>query len=178
MLVYPINIRKNRGAALFVSLMLLLILTVLGLSSSNVSIMQERMAGNVLDNNLAFQDAEETLREIESRLDRGLIGPGTSPTMEDLGLSRYDCTATSGEAWANWGAAPWQTAPETGNNFFVAELGTSSAGTVTGSSCRPMSELKTFDDSDIQFDYYLIVARGAGPGGAEAIVQSIFALSR
>ena len=46
MTIYSGSVSLCRGAALFVGLMLLLILTLLGLSASNVSIMQERMASN------------------------------------------------------------------------------------------------------------------------------------
>ena len=59
--------QRQQGAALFVSLMFLIILTLIGLSAANVGIMQERMAGNVRETNVAFQNAEATLREVETR---------------------------------------------------------------------------------------------------------------
>lgn len=51
--------------ALFVSLVMLLILTVLGISSVQSTSMQERMARNAMDANLAFQAAESAIRDAE-----------------------------------------------------------------------------------------------------------------
>jgi type IV pilus assembly protein PilX len=50
---------------LIVALVLLLVLSVLGISSMQGTVMQERMAGNTFDRALAFQAAEAALREGE-----------------------------------------------------------------------------------------------------------------
>jgi len=47
--------KRQSGVALFISLVMLLILTVLGLSSVQTTSVQERMARNARDTNLAFQ---------------------------------------------------------------------------------------------------------------------------
>lgn len=52
----------QRGAVLVVSLLLLLVMTVLALGASQATRMQERMAGNARDYDLAFQSAESALR--------------------------------------------------------------------------------------------------------------------
>lgn len=56
---------RQRGTALVTSLLLLLILTVVGVTAMQVTRMQERMAGNTRDLNLAFQGAEAALRNGE-----------------------------------------------------------------------------------------------------------------
>lgn len=166
-------IATQRGAALFVGLMLLLILTVLGLSTSNVSIMQERMAGNVADSNVAFQEAERTLRSIEQRLTQYVMGGSgglgyVPPTWEDTGLERNDCTM-SGYDWSSVG---WQDAPDTGGQFVVVDLSDYvDGGMPYGSACRPVSEA----GMNTAGEYFLIVARAFSPTGtSESIVQSIF----
>lgn len=58
----------QRGAALVVALLMLLVLTVLGIASMQVTRMEERMAGNSRDVNLAFQGAEAGLRDSETRI--------------------------------------------------------------------------------------------------------------
>ena len=58
---------KQRGAILVISLLLLLILTVLGVAMMRMTNMQERMAGNTRDLNLAFQGAEAALRAGEAQ---------------------------------------------------------------------------------------------------------------
>jgi len=57
---------NQKGAALFVSLIILLMLTVLGISSMQSTIVQEKMAGNSNDYNVALQAAEVALREGEN----------------------------------------------------------------------------------------------------------------
>jgi type IV pilus assembly protein PilX len=59
------SVIKQKGAVLIVSLVLLLIMTLLGLSSMNNTILEERMAGNLRNSNLAFQSAESALRAAE-----------------------------------------------------------------------------------------------------------------
>jgi type IV pilus assembly protein PilX len=66
-------IKNQSGAVLVVGLVLLLILTVIGLASIRGSDLQERMAGNMRDRNVAFQSAEAALREGESVLNAALL---------------------------------------------------------------------------------------------------------
>ncbi len=56
---------RQRGAALFVALMILVLMTLLALSASQVTGLQERMTGIYRADNLAFQAAEERLRREE-----------------------------------------------------------------------------------------------------------------
>ncbi|PLX77446.1 MAG: pilus assembly protein [Azoarcus sp.] len=52
----------QRGAALIVSLILLIVLTLLGLSSIRTVAQEERMTANTFDRSLGFQGAEAALR--------------------------------------------------------------------------------------------------------------------
>lgn len=173
MIVNMPAIRKQSGATLFVGLMFLLILTILGLSSSNVAIMQERMAGNVADTNVAFQEAERTLREIEDRLTQYVAGGSgglgyVPPTWEETGLARNDCTMSG----FDWSSPGWRDAPDTDGQYLVVDLSDYTVGgTPYGSSCRPVSEA----DMNTAGEYFLIVARAVSPTGtSESIIQSIF----
>ena len=58
----------ERGAILVTSLLLLLILTVLGVAVMRMTGLQERMAGNTRDLNLALQGAEAALRDAEGKI--------------------------------------------------------------------------------------------------------------
>ena len=58
----------QRGAALIISLIFLLLMTLIGVTSMQTTTMQERMAGNTRDRNLALQAAEAGLREGENWL--------------------------------------------------------------------------------------------------------------
>ena len=68
---------RQRGAVLVVALLMLLVMTVLGVTAMQMSRMEERMAGNSRDINLAFQGAEAGLRDAEERL-RVLIARPTT----------------------------------------------------------------------------------------------------
>lgn len=75
----PTNIvakHRQRGAILAVSLMLLLVLTLLGITSMQMTRMEERMAGNLQDINVAFQGSETALRSGEESI-RALTGRPT-----------------------------------------------------------------------------------------------------
>lgn len=61
------NSKKDQGGAiLIVALVMLLLLTIIGLSSIRGTTMQERMAGNSRDESLAFQASETAMRQAES----------------------------------------------------------------------------------------------------------------
>lgn len=62
----------ERGAALIVGLVFLLVMTLIGVTAMQSTTLQERMAGNTRDRHLAFQASEAALREGE----RWLSDPG------------------------------------------------------------------------------------------------------
>lgn len=57
-----------RGAALIVALILLVIITILGVTSMRGTTLQERMSANMYDRSLAFQGDEAALRAIEAQV--------------------------------------------------------------------------------------------------------------
>lgn len=59
---------RQGGATLVIAMLMLLVLTVLGLTTMNMTRLEERMAGNSRDVNLAFQGAEAGLRDAEERI--------------------------------------------------------------------------------------------------------------
>jgi len=56
--------QRQRGIALVVALIFLLMLTILGVSAMNTSALEGRMAGNTQENNRAFQGAESALEKV------------------------------------------------------------------------------------------------------------------
>jgi type IV pilus assembly protein PilX len=87
---------RQTGAALIVGLVLLLVLTVLGVSGMNMSTLELQMAGNSQAQQLAFQAAE-------TGVDVALSGPVSTtvsfPYSADVGSAHYDssiaCAATT-----------------------------------------------------------------------------------
>jgi len=63
-----IKIGAQRGAIMITALMILLLMTVFGISTMDTNILEEKMAGNMRDRNTAFQSAESALRAAEAWL--------------------------------------------------------------------------------------------------------------
>lgn len=63
---------RQRGVALIVALVFLLIMTLLGATAMQTTSQQETMAGNTRQRNLAFQATEAALREGERWLDASI----------------------------------------------------------------------------------------------------------
>jgi type IV pilus assembly protein PilX len=91
-LVLPVsNLHTQAGVVLAISLIILLLLTIIGLSVTQTTALEEKMAGNLRDKSLAFQAAESALRIAELRLNPPLppnyfTAAGTAGTPVTAGL--------------------------------------------------------------------------------------------
>lgn len=56
---------RQQGATLIISLIFLVLLTLVGVTAMQSTILQERMAGNARERNIAFQASEISLRDAE-----------------------------------------------------------------------------------------------------------------
>lgn len=59
---------RNRGAVLFVALVFIILVTLIALTATSTSILQERMVGGMRNAQLATSGGESGLREAEARL--------------------------------------------------------------------------------------------------------------
>lgn len=57
---------RQGGAVLIVSLLVLLVMTIIGVTAMQTTTFEEMMAGNMRDRNLAFQAAETAMRDAET----------------------------------------------------------------------------------------------------------------
>jgi type IV pilus assembly protein PilX len=72
--------RRERGAILVLALMFLVLLTIIGVSSISGVTLEEKMAGNLRNQNMAFQAAESALRDAEIDLEAAIgATTGTNP---------------------------------------------------------------------------------------------------
>jgi type IV pilus assembly protein PilX len=58
--------KNQSGVVLIIGLIILLLLTLIAITVMRVTALEERMAGNMLNQNIAFQSAESALREAEA----------------------------------------------------------------------------------------------------------------
>lgn len=87
---------KQNGAALVISLLFLLVLTIIGVASVSTTSLQERMAGNTREQNLALQAAEAALRDGEAWL-FAQKGTGEPP----LPVNTCSSSCTSVDVWSD-----------------------------------------------------------------------------
>lgn len=66
--VMPRFPRAQRGVALVVALILLVVITLVGLAAVSGTIMQNKMASNQRDREVAFQSAASALRTVQQRI--------------------------------------------------------------------------------------------------------------
>jgi len=166
--------KLQHGIALVTSMVFLLALTLIGISAMQNTTLQERMAGNVVQAQQRFEAAEATLREIEAMAqiatEKGTTG-GLVPLLwsdlvadPSLNLRPADCSGSAIFKAARNGnyTINWQTAPVTGGEYMIIDMG-------NGFNC-----VATQEDCPGDPRRYLIVARSVGPSGLEAIHESIF----
>ncbi len=77
---------KESGAALVMGLIILVLVTLLGVTAIRTTSLEERMAGQNRDAGLALQAAEAALRQAERYLNGAVIGPFTNKMPSPTGL--------------------------------------------------------------------------------------------
>jgi len=105
---------RQKGAVLVFCLVFLGILTLLGVSSMDSSVMEQRQSGNMQDRSLAFQAAESALKDAEAWLATQSSLPITSTdgTTDVWVEESMDPDTTDGKYWwdhANINESWWTT---------------------------------------------------------------------
>jgi type IV pilus assembly protein PilX len=171
----PFNRSRQSGAALIISLLLLLVLTVLGVVMMQTSRMQERMSGNTRDLNMGLQGAESGLR----------YGEAIISSYSDLPALVYTIPCTV----CGDGVLP--IALYDPNQFnWVTNAQTYGTGTVAASLTGTTQQLKQnpqyttehvgfrpddYSQNPPGIDYYQVTSRSTGASGATNVVlQSTF----
>lgn len=106
------SLKRQRGATLLVGVIFLIVLTLLGVSAATISALDEKMARNLRDRNIAFQAAEASLRDARrdiliSRKVKGYSGfpaiaadgSATCNNGVDIGLCRPATAINTVPAW-------------------------------------------------------------------------------
>lgn len=174
--------RKQRGVALVVSLILLVLATLIGLASVRGTNLQERMSANMYDRSLAFQRAESALRAAEAAItDSGLITDlggvdcSTGPAVPCPVLPQNTFTGTS----ANWIAVDadhdvnGEKTPGT-PEYFIQFMGTGRAESDLGLNSNAGYGSYGNLDTGGNVAFYRVTARSSAP--ADALDRSIVVL--
>lgn len=90
----------QRGAALIMAMVFLLLLTILGVTAMSTTSLEEKMAGNVRDKDVAFQAAEAALITGENWILDQLKEPEPN---NSIGLYEFDSTSSQ----SVWDTVDW-----------------------------------------------------------------------
>lgn len=168
---------SQTGVALFISLVLLLVLTIIGVSAVQTTSLEVRMARNDYDSLLAFQAAESALRDAEVAIEALLT------------VDNFDDVGTNG-LWeiADMDEAPrWETANWAGGSTVVAASAMDEVNAQPRYIIEHAATVQRAEGIEIGNDYdntgavsdsiemFRITARGVG-GTDQAIVflQSVY----
>lgn len=174
---------RQGGAILVFCLVFLSILTVMGTSGMETTVLEERMSSNMRDHTIAFQSAESALKNAEA----WLLQQAALPIVSSDGSTRVwsedsmDPSATDGKYWwghANIDGAWWNTNADaitgvagvaTQPNYIIEEYRTVDSGESLGTGGGETPRSRTF---------HRITARGVGINPNTAVrVQSTFVQS-
>lgn len=177
----PSAFRAQQGMVLVVGLIMVLLITIIGLAAIRGSGLQESMAGNMRDRNIAFQAAESALREGEA-----IVSPSNAVLpafgcLDGTGVCT-DLSSSPEKSVIYWAATDWKkTAKETTLDFddvtnppryLVEELEVDigAAAAAEGSAIDIGGMMATGDSTP-----YRVTAQGFGiSADTEVIVQSTY----
>jgi type IV pilus assembly protein PilX len=154
---------QSSGFALITALLLLVGLMLLGVSAMNMSLMDEKLAGNVAQRNNIYQLAEAALRRGE----------------EEAASQILDDTFTSGAA-SSWQVPRKQSAPSASGWVEPSDWSNSRALTVSGAQSNHLVQhtIEELNDvvksGDVPLQYLRVTARAVDPNtNATVILQSV-----
>lgn len=173
----PLSITQ-RGAALIVSMLILLVMTLIGVTAMNVTGLEERMAGNTQDRDRAFESAESALRDGEAVV----FTKGTDDFNGTNGL--YPAPTDGSMLWAtslDWGPASTQTRAFSGSLIHVPQKPRYIIELLAEVPCAGGTEKvgggysEDTKESPCNKYYYRITSRGVGgAAGATVMLQSTY----
>jgi type IV pilus assembly protein PilX len=93
--------QRQSGVVMAVSLILLLVITLIAVSSMRGTMLEEKMAGNSLDRNLAFQSTESAIREAEISIEGVASLGGFDGSAGLFGLADAEPDFANSATWIN-----------------------------------------------------------------------------
>jgi type IV pilus assembly protein PilX len=149
--------KKQTGVALAISLIVLLLMTILGVTNMRVNNLEEKMAGNTRDINISFQAAESALRQGENFI---LNNPLDTTYTGSNGLLRIADTEPADFFTYTWDNTDSQPAQNPNPSFNLA--------------ANPRFVIKKLSQSGGN-TFFKITARAVGrSAGAQTILQEYF----
>ncbi len=164
----------QRGAALIISMIFLLVMSLLGVAAIRGVAMEERMAGQSYDRSLAFQATEAALRAAELEIEslKPIAGSGCAIVSGGTLMLCAPPLPTDTPRWLSTSFASWVSAATVGSGvtavtpqFFAEYLG-------TGFPCDPADQV-----NNLNCARYRVTARSRDntAGRSSVMLQSVYA---
>lgn len=164
----------QRGAAMVIALVMLLVLTLLATASARMTLLEERMTGNTQDRNVAFQAAEAALRSGEIVAQAPVV-----PTFGGANGGLYKPADPGDEAV--WEVMDWEDAAavhaDADLDAIVNGFGGATADYIVEQLPRVPTpgESLAADGTVDEATFYRVTARGVGvAGNATVTLQTTF----
>lgn len=175
MKLYPSKGTQS-GAALITSLVILLVLTVLGISAMQTSNLQENIVGNLKNHVLALQAAESALTAAETNLQAVYPAPTASTNKITLGSIHFGPILARGLI-----TTPLSTSAYDFTNVWTAGNSTVYGASLNGLYADPsyLIEMEQFVPNNLDPEtrakrqgrfYYRVTARGVGNSQHSAVL--------
>lgn len=169
--------RAQRGVALVVALILLLVATLIGLAASRGTTLQERMSSNTYDRALAFQRSEAALRFAETQI----TSDWRIANLGGIDCSIAACASVPTNAFtgtnANWRNVTAlydvnDTTTPGMPQYYIAFIGTGRAENSFGTGANADSNMYGSANAPDNVAYFRVTARSSAPAdlGGRAIV--------
>jgi type IV pilus assembly protein PilX len=144
---------RQSGAALVVSLLILLVMTLIGVSSMQTTTMEEKMASNTRERQQAFEAAEAALRAAELHI------------FNNVSLTNsFDTNGTDGH-YDNSVQELWRTLSWTPNTDCKPYTGYNTYGTTTVQA--PCYIIEHYGSFNSEIDQYNLGGYGTNAGGGD-----------
>lgn len=144
--IHPI---KQKGSVLILSLIILVVLTIIGVSSMNSTSLQEKMAGNFRDREIAFQSAEMALAFAEDYVNDNInsanLGNASGLYESGNGPSANNAFTGNGNSISDW----WS-----GTNSIVLSTTIDEVRTQPRFTIEAREEVGSEDGTDINITSY------------------------
>lgn len=167
---------RQKGAVLITGLIFLVVLTLLVLSIMRSATLEERMASNARNRQIALQAAEAVVRDAEENV----LGDAAAAPIEPMDPDSFTADCTLGfcsKDASKWKTINWSDSSTTTRTFFSPASG--SAFSILGITSQPRYYVEYISHGDVPGNgcpkvLYRITARGVGPDSSTVVVQTNF----
>ena len=149
---------QQRGVALIVGLIMLLVMTVIGISGMSETIMEEKMIFNFQDRNIAQNSADASLRATEAWLGKQVLKP-TPHVKDDCATTpKFPlCGETDNVVWdtgalgSNWATYTWNDWGQYAVEYIGSSTDASKIGDIFAQP-RAIIEFRSFNEATTDTD--------------------------